>query len=279
MVVTNTTDTLTVDVPWVTLPTPTTQYALRQASNPILTTSVLTGATATTLSDAAHPLVPESRRGMELRVLTGPGAGQQRRILLHTSTTYTVRPAWDVVPRVGSRYAVLVPQAPVHRTVLLVGDPVVIPRPARLGRPRAVRSPLHDMATVTGRTITQEAQLFGTDLRFQDGSVVLDQVRQDLARVTGLRNLRQAALNLLNLALSDLEYAPGLGSYLQESLGSTATLPSQLELLHSVERTIRQDARIARLGASQLSTYGGAVEISFNAVAINGDTLDRIAIR
>lgn len=275
----NTGDTLLIDHPWLLPPTATTQYAIRVASNPLIQTGQVTVASAQTLTDATLTLVPESQRGYTLRIITGAAAGSERRIVLHTANTYRLDRPWDAIPAPGSLYVIALPQAPVRRTVLYVGEPIAIPRPSRQQLPRSVRAPLQSIATLTGRTSDLPAKLFGTDLRLHNKTLTLVPLHQDLATLTGLTNLRQAVLHLLNLSMGELEYAPGLGSYVQESLGMTATLPHQTELLHSVQRTVKQDPRILSVGQTVLATYGGLVEISVQALAITGDTLDRITIR
>lgn len=275
----NTSDTLLLNVPWTLEPTEETWYAIRLASNPLVQTGQVSAASALTLTDSTLRLVPESQRGYTVRVITGPTAGQERRVVLHTGDTYRVGRPWDAVPTMGSTYVIAFPQAPVRRTVLYVGEPIAVPRPARQRGRRSVRAPLQSVATMTGRVQDQAAKLFGRDLRLDAKSLALVGRTQDLTTIVGLDNLRQAVIHLLNLSLGELEYAPGLGSYVQESLGLTASLPSQLELLHSVERTVRQDPRIVSVGQTALSTLGGSVEISFQAQAITGDTIDRISIR
>jgi phage baseplate assembly protein W len=278
-IVANSSTTLYLDEPWTLVPTANTAYAVRMADNPFIQTSTVTNASHRTVVDSSLHLVPESQRGYELRLLSGPGAGQRRRIEEHTPTTYVLADPWDVIPHAGTLYAIVTPQAPVRRRVLLIGDPVAIPRPARYPSPRNVRFALQDLATITGTVRSQDTKLFGTDLVHSKGDLVLDQARQDLHTVSGLPNLRQAVLNLLNLSLGELEYMPTLGSYLQEHLGRVATLPSGIELMHSVERTVRQDARIAQIGPTSLVASAGTVELYFEAVAINGEVVDRIAIR
>ena len=273
----NTPNTLLLDVPWAVEPTGETWYAIRLASNPLIQTGQVSAASASSLSDAALSLVPEAQRDYVLRLITGPAAGQERRIALHTRDTYRLERAWDAVPTVGSTYVIAMPQAPVRRTVLYVGEPIAIPRPARQRTPRSVLTSLESLATMTGRVRSQADKLFGTDLRLDDKTLQIVPRTQDVATISGLDNLRQAVLDLLNLSLGELDYAPGLGSYLQESLGLMATLPSQVELLHSVDRTVRQDARILSVGQAGLSTMGGHVEIHFQALAITGDTLDRVS--
>jgi hypothetical protein len=156
---------------------------------------------------------------------------------------------------------------------------VAIPRPTRVRRPQQVRSALQDTATITGQTRRQEDKLFGIDLLATQGDLTVDRARQDLATVAGLKNVRQAVLHHLNLRFSELEYAPGLGSYLHEHLGRVASVPLERELLHSVERTIRADPRIASMGPTSLRAQGGAVELAFSAVTISGESVERIAIR
>jgi hypothetical protein len=134
---------------------------------------------------------------------------------------------------------------------------------------------------MTGQPVSQEEKLFGRDLVLDPDTMALvyDAALGDAASVAGLENLRAALIHYVNLPIGELEYNPGLGSYIQEELGLSATLPLQIQLLASVERTIRQDARIASLRGAHLVTQGGAAAITFGATAINGSTIDRVVIR
>jgi hypothetical protein len=142
-----------------------------------------------------------------------------------------------------------------------------------------IRSRLHDVSAITGQSPSTEDQLFGRDALLEAGALRYDPAQADLVTIAGLPNLRQALIHYVNLPIGELEYAPEIGSYVQESLGLTASLPLQIELLASVERTVTQDARIATMGSADVRTSGGAVQIAFAATAVNGASVERIVVR
>lgn len=275
----NTSTQLVIETAWSVLPNDTSDYAIRTASNPILRTGTVASATARTLTDASLALVPESQRGLTLVLTSGPTTGERRRVIANDHTTYTLETAWDVVPTAGSLY-LLLGAAPETRRQKTVGDLLSVPQPSAQTR-LPLRSRLQDVSAITGRHLSVEEQLFGRDLYLHaaTGSLVWDATAGDAVTIAALPNLRQAVIHLVNLPLRELEYAPSLGSYVQEELGLTATLPNQLQLLQSVERTIKADARIARMTGAQLLSQGGVVAIAFGAQAISGATIERVVIR
>jgi hypothetical protein len=64
-----------------------------------------------------------------------------------------------------------------------------------------------------------------------------------------------------------------------ENLGQPATAEHLQQLLISLDRTIRQDPRVARLSGTQLVSHGGTTLLLITATAITGDTVDRIDVR
>jgi hypothetical protein len=276
----NTATVLTLASAWSVTPNDTSDYAIRSADNPILQTGMVTSATARTLTDSALALVEGNQRGLTIQVIDGPAAGERQRIAGSSHSTYTFSAPWRVVPPGGSLYVVIGAGAtsPPPRQKL-VGDLLAVPHPTGQ-RPRALRTRLSDVSAITGKYLTQEEKLFGRDwVLTPAGSLVWDASAGDAQTVAGLPNLRQAVINLVNLPIGELEYLPGLGSYINEELGLSATMPLQTQLLASVERTIRQDARIQSMRGAHLSGQGGNVLISFGATAINGASLERITIR
>jgi hypothetical protein len=279
LVVHNSATTLTVETAQdlSAIPDTTTAYAIRPAENPVVQVGTVTAATPATLTDSMLALVPNAQQGLTLLLMA---SGERRLILAHDTTTYQVSP-WDGPVPVGSAYAVLAPHLAVGRTCKIVGDAVLIPRAAAFpsGPGRTIRLGLEDLATFTGARLTQEELLYGRDLLLVDGALQWDAYRHDLATVSGMLNVRQAILNKLNMGLGELEEHPLVGSYVREELGLMATALNQLQLAHSVERTIREDTRIARLLDLRLSTVGGQAQVLFNALTITGDTVDRIIVR
>ena len=275
----NTSTQLVLETAWTVLPNDTSDYAIRTASNPILRTGSVTSATARTLTDSTLDLVPESQRGLTLVLTSGPTAGERRRVMANDHTTYTLETPWDVVPTAGSLY-LLLGAAPETRRQKTVGEWLSVPQPSAQTR-LPLRSRLQDVSAITGRHLSVEEQLFGRDLYLHGatGALVWDATAGDAVTIAELPNLRQAVIHLVNLPLRELDYAPSLGSYIQEELGLAATLPNQLQLLQSVERTIKADARIARMTGAELVSQGGVVAIAFGAQAINGSTVDRVTIR
>jgi hypothetical protein len=273
----NTTTALVLETAWEVVPTDTSDYAIRSAANPILRTGAVGSASARTLTESSLTLVPGSQRGLMLVLTSGGMAGERRRVSDNDRTTYAVDPPWDAVPQPGDLYLLEGP-SPATLRQKVVGDWLSVPQPSA---PTAlpIRTRLQDVSAITGQRRSTEEQLFGRDALLQAGALVYDPARADLVTIGGLDNLRQALVHYINLPLGELEYAPGLGSYVQESLGLTATLPTQTELLGSVQRTIKQDPRIAAMQGGEVLTAGGVSLIVFGATAINGASVDRIAIR
>jgi phage baseplate assembly protein W len=278
-IVSNTADTLILDTSWGVLPDTTTTYAIRSASNPIVRTSTVTGSGSHTLADSAVTLVPDSQQGLTIILADGQGAGQRRRIRTNDRTAYQLEVPWLTLPAVGTLYVVVESSAAIPRRFRLVGDVLAVPFPAAPRRPRAVRTALIDSGTITGDDTDPARTLFGTDLLLEGRTLVWDVVREDLALIHGTANLRQAILMKINAALGEWEHHPSLGSYVQEALGLTATLPTQREILHSVERTVREDPRIATMDQVTLQGRAGQLQIAFTARAITGDAVDRIVVR
>jgi hypothetical protein len=275
----NTSTELVLEHAWDVRPTDTSDYAILRAANPIVSTGTLTSSTERTVTDATLVLVPDAQRGLTLVLTSGPSAGERRRIVTNDQTTYHLDTPWTSLPPPGTLYLLLGPE-PATQRQKLVGDLLSVPRPsAETLTP--IRSRLQDVSAITGQEVPTEEQLFGRDLRLDLASMALvyDAARGDAQHVAGLANLEQALKHYINLPIGELEYHPGLGSFVQEELGLTATLPLQVQLLASVHRTIRQDARIARMNGARLLTAGGATHIVFSATAINGSTVERVVIR
>ena len=275
----NTLTTLVLETAWTVTPSDISDYAIRAATNPVQHAGAVSSATTRTVTDSSLSLVPGSQRGLTLVVTSGGAVGDRRPIADNDATTYTLVRPWEVVPEPGALYLLLGP-APATFRQKVVGDWLGVPQPSAQAR-LPIRTRLHDVSAITGQQRSVEERLFGRDLLLDldTRALVWDAALGDARTIAELPNLRQALIHYINLPLAELEYAPGLGSYVQEALGLSATLPLQIELLSSVERTIRQDRRIARMINAQLVGSGGTVLIAFGAQAINGSTIDRIAIR
>ncbi len=65
-----------------------------------------TSATATTLTDSKKELVVDELKDANIRILTGTGRGQVRRVVSNTATALTVDSAWNVIPDGTSTYTV-----------------------------------------------------------------------------------------------------------------------------------------------------------------------------
>ncbi len=63
-------------------------------------------ATARTVGNPALSLITNEHRGNVVRILTGPGAGQERAIVANDSTTLAVEPAWIVTPDASSTFVI-----------------------------------------------------------------------------------------------------------------------------------------------------------------------------
>lgn len=275
-IVRSTATQLVLEQAWSVVPNDTSDYAIRSADNPIVFTGTVSAASTLTVTDSALALVPGSQRGRILLLASGAMAGARRQVSGNTATTYSVTPAWEAVPSPGSIYVLLGP-APSPRRQKLIGETLSVPHPSGATR-QAVRGRLQDVSAITGQVVPLEEQLFGRDLSLRDGALVWEATRNDLSTIAGLPNLREALIRYINLPLGELEYAPNLGSYVQEEIGISANVTNQLLLLESVHRTIRQDKRIARMGPAQLHTQSGLSLIAFNAVAIDGSSVDRIVV-
>jgi hypothetical protein len=271
--------TLTIETAWTVLPQNFSTYAIRTADNPVQRTGTVTSAGSTTLTDSSLSLVPGSQQGLTLVLTTGPTAGERGQVVGNDATTYTVTPAWEVPPPAGSLYLLLGPEQATLRQKV-VGEWLSVPRPsAQAVLP--IRSRLQDVSAITGKHLSTEEKLFGRDLLLDPDTMALryDPALGDAVTLAGLDNLRAALIHYINVPIGELEYAPNIGSFVAEELGLTATLPLQIQLLASVERTIRQDGRIASMNGAQLVTQGGLAVIAFGATAINGATIERVVIR
>lgn len=102
---------LTMDRPWNVDDMPTFQstYIIRM-DDAIVGTPTSVNNTSFTFTDTAHatpfPTSGEGLRGRVLRIVGGPGAGQERLILSNTADTLTLNGAWRTPPTSGSIYRI-----------------------------------------------------------------------------------------------------------------------------------------------------------------------------
>jgi hypothetical protein len=273
----NTATALVLETAWDVVPTDTSDYAIRSALNPIVRTGTVSAAGIRTLTESSLHLVPGSQRGLTLVLTSGDMAGERRPVTGNDATTYTVDPPWTVIPNPGSLYLLEGPRPATERQKV-VGDWLSVPRPSAQ-TPLPIRTRLQDVSAITGRRKTVEERLFGRDAVLSNLSLVYDPGLADLVTLAGLPNLRQALIHYVNLPIGELEYAPGTGSYIQETLGLQSSLPLQIELLASLQRTVKQDPRIASLGAADVVASGGMAVMTFAATAINGATVAKVTVR
>lgn len=277
-IVRSTATLLWLETAWDVVPNDTSDYAIRRAENPLLRTGVVTSATARSLTDSTVTLVPGSQRGLTILLTSGDTFGARGRVSGNDTTTLTMEQPWIVPPLPGTSYAVVGSEPATYRHQRLVGEWLSVPQPSAQ-TPLPLRTRLQDTSAITGRLVPLEEQLFGRDLRLQDGVLVWDTSLADAVTIAALPNLRQALIHLVNLPIGELEYQPGLGSYVQEELGLVATLPLEIQVLQSVQRTIKQDARVASMESAALFAQGGQTLITFGARAINGASMAQVVIR
>ncbi|MGA8599685.1 MAG: phage tail protein [Bryobacteraceae bacterium] len=65
-----------------------------------------TSATSTTITNADLNATPTVYAGMNVRLIAGTGAGQERTISSNTATTLTVTPAWSVIPDTTTNFVI-----------------------------------------------------------------------------------------------------------------------------------------------------------------------------
>lgn len=72
----------------------------------LVTTVGAVSGTSRTLTDEGLGLTPDRYNNHRIFITSGPGMGQNRRIVAHTDKTFTVARNWDVTPTTGSTYEV-----------------------------------------------------------------------------------------------------------------------------------------------------------------------------
>jgi hypothetical protein len=110
-IISNTATVLTVAAPWVVNPDATSVYSIWYSfANTNLDTGTATAGGATTLTDSAKAWVTSGFIGRNVRITSGTGLGQTRRITANTATALTVSAAWTTNPDATSAYAILGPK-------------------------------------------------------------------------------------------------------------------------------------------------------------------------
>lgn len=268
-----------VDLAWTVAPDSTSDFAVRDETNPILQNGMVTSAGLQTVTDASLALVPDAQTGLYLQHTSGALTGLRRRIIDHGPSEYVLDVPAPGPPLPGDTFVVLARTRRAPARYRLIGDVLSIPRPTGRTQTPGVQTRLEDVSTVTGRTRSREEKLFGRDALLQGGSLLYDPTSRDLVTIGGRDNLRQAATHLILLPLGQLAYASRVGSYVQEALAHAATLESQQRLLHSAHRTLLEDPRIQQVLHEQLFTEAGRSYLTMSVQTIAGDTLDSVVIR
>jgi uncharacterized cupin superfamily protein len=110
-IISNTATVLTVAAAWTVTPDATSVYSIWYSfANTNLDTGTATAGGATTLTDSAKAWVTDGFVGRNVRINSGTGIGQTRRITANTATALTVSSAWSVNPDATSVYAILGPK-------------------------------------------------------------------------------------------------------------------------------------------------------------------------
>jgi hypothetical protein len=110
-IISNTATVLTVASAWTVTPDATSVYSIWYSfANTNLDTGTATAGGATTLTDSAKAWVTSGFVGRNVRINSGTGIGQTRRITANTATALTVSSAWSVNPDATSVYAILGPK-------------------------------------------------------------------------------------------------------------------------------------------------------------------------
>ncbi len=81
-----------------------------------------TGADLNTMTDAAAAWEADQLQNGIVRIVLGPGVGQERRIVSNTETTLTVARDWDIPPAASGYQLVL--DGAWHRCVEVAQDPL-----------------------------------------------------------------------------------------------------------------------------------------------------------
>jgi menaquinone-dependent protoporphyrinogen IX oxidase len=108
VVASNTATVLTTTVAWSVNPDATSVYSIWSVNTSPVGTA--TAATATTLTDSLKTWVASGFVERNVRIVSGTGLGQTRRITANTATELTVSAAWSVTPDATSVYEILVPK-------------------------------------------------------------------------------------------------------------------------------------------------------------------------
>ena len=106
VVASNTSNSLTVAVPWNVAPSSSTTYAIL---NPPANTSTATSGTAISLTRTGAPFIDNAFSRATLTLLSGPGAGQAHTVESNTASTLVVTDVFSPAPANGTGYAVTRP--------------------------------------------------------------------------------------------------------------------------------------------------------------------------
>jgi len=114
-IISNTATVLTVAAAWTVNPDATSVYSIWYSfANTNLDAGTATAGGATTLTDSTKAWVASGFIGRNVRINSGTGIGQTRRITANTATQLTVSSAWTTNPDATSVYAILGPKLSIH---------------------------------------------------------------------------------------------------------------------------------------------------------------------
>lgn len=151
-------------------------------------------------------------------------------------------------------------------------------RPTASGPTPSIAELTPEKAALLDAPVTREDRLFGVDLALVDGSLVWDSTRRDLVLERGLEHMARVQVRYVKLPLGGLRYAPGIGNYAWEDLGSWQTPGTNSLLAYAMWQTLRQDPRVQTIKRVRATTAAGAAELIHDIVLIDGETLPGVRV-
>lgn len=135
----------------------------------VVTTGIVSAATATTVQDSSKNFITLQPVGYSLAIVRGPGMGQRRTIVSRTATVLTLDKPWDITPAPGSRYSIAK-----FDTAFLIKDNILVDAPRGIW--------------LYGCSLT-DAAIVGNTLTSADGIWLRADQRLSLNRFTMLENV------------------------------------------------------------------------------------------
>ena len=114
--------------------------------------------------------------------------------------------------------------------------------------------------------------VFGTDVQLISGRITAT-AGGDMQTVSGIKNLDQAIQNALVTHPGDLVYYPQYGCEVYSLVGQGGTATADRLAAAMVSRTVRADGRIARVQNLVGSITGDTIQVSCDAVTVNGKVI------